>query len=215
MKSHETVSGLLKKLLTKLIGTKDLAQQSTNSHKPILMSENPKYSKYEIGEWTYGNPVIRSWDDRTKLKIGKFCSIASNVQLILGGEHRTDWITTYPFNEIFDEAKHYSGHPATKGHIVIGNDVWIGQDAIILSGVSIGNGAVIGAGSIVAKDIPSYAIVVGNPAKIIRFRFSDSQIDKLERIGWWNWPLPKILDALNILLGNDINLFIEKYSSDF
>lgn len=175
----------------------------------IYLKDNPKFSRYEIGEYTYGTPSIKSWDDKTHLKIGKFCSIAGNVQILLGGEHRTDWITTYPFNILFPEASNIEGHPKTKGDINIGNDVWIGQSAIILSGVTIGNGAVIGAGCVVSHDVPAYAIVAGNPAKIIRYRFTEDQISELEKIAWWDWPLDDVMEASELLLSANIEEFID------
>jgi acetyltransferase-like isoleucine patch superfamily enzyme len=82
-------------------------------------------SKYEIGEYTYGKPKVWSWDENTTLKIGRFCSISADVNIFLGGEHRIDWVTTYPFNVIFKNAREFKGHPASKGDIIIGNDVWI------------------------------------------------------------------------------------------
>jgi acyl-[acyl carrier protein]--UDP-N-acetylglucosamine O-acyltransferase len=92
----------------------------------------------------------------------------------------------------------------TKGDIVIGNDVWIAGDAKIMSGVSIGDGAVIGANSLVAKDVPAYAIYAGNPARLIRMRFSDEDIKTLEELKWWDWPLEHIYAAMPILNSNDI-----------
>lgn len=187
--------------------TKKLKEQ-----KSIYLRNNPNFTKYDIGEYTYGTPIIRSWDDNTHFKIGKFCSIAGNVQMLLGGEHRTDWITTYPFNKKFSEAANKKGHPSSKGDIEIGNDVWIGQNAIILSGVSIGNGAVIGAGSVVSKDVPAYAIVAGNPAKVIRYRFTEDQIARLEKIAWWIWPDEKVIEAIPFMLDNNIEEFLKQYS---
>lgn len=178
----------------------------------IFMSKNSQYALFDIGDWTYGHPQIHKWDKKTKLTIGKYCSIAGNVQILLGGEHRMDWVTTYPFNILFPEAAQFQGHPATKGDIRIGNDVWIGQNAIILSGVVLGNGAVIGAGSLITSDVPAYAIAAGNPAKIVRKRFSDDQIVELEKIAWWNWSRDKVISSLPFLLSNDINEFINKYS---
>lgn len=178
-----------------------------------FMINNPKYKGYKIGEWTYGNPNVRKGDSITRLEIGKYCSIASGVQILLGGEHRKDWVTTYPFNVIFPEARSIEGHPASKGDITIGNDVWIGLNAIILSGVQIGNGAIIGAGSVVVKNVPAYSIVAGNPAKVLRIRFPIEIIEKLEKIQWWNWPDEQVIEALPLLLDDSIEKFISKYSA--
>lgn len=186
--------------------------EEAKEQKSIYLRDNPSFAKHEIGEYTYGTPIIKSWDDKTHLKIGKFCSIAGNVQILLGGEHRTDWITTYPFNALFTEAAHFTGHPSTKGDVIIGNDVWIGQNAIILSGVTIGNGAVIGAGSVVSKDVPAYSIVTGNPTKIIRYRFTEDQITRLEKIAWWNWSDGKVLEALPLMLNDNIEEFLKNYT---
>lgn len=177
-----------------------------------FMSENPRYQAFKIGEWSYGYPNVMTWDNKTELTIGRFCSIAGGVSILLGGEHRSDWITTFPFSVFFDSIRDIPGHPKTKGGIKIGNDVWIGQNALILSGVTIGNGAIIGAGSVVTHDVADYAIVGGNPARLIRMRFSDTIITELLRIGWWTWPIDKIKEALPFLLSNDMNAFIEKFS---
>ena len=143
-----------------------------------------------VGDHTYGFPNVYSWGDDTKLYIGKYCSIAEGVVIVLGGEHRMDWITTFPFSTLardWPQAKQINGHPSTKGDVVIGNDVWIGQGALILSGVTIGDGAVIGAGSVVTKDVEDYAIAAGNPAKFVKFRFDQVTRIGLKKLSWWNW----------------------------
>jgi acetyltransferase-like isoleucine patch superfamily enzyme len=167
-----------------------------------------KYRK-NIGDYTYGSPKIFDWGEGATLKIGKFCSIADGVVIFLGGEHRTDWVTTYPFsapelNQYFPTAKNIKGHPKTKGDVIIGNDVWLGYNSIILSGVKIGDGAVIGACSVVTKNVPPYTIVAGNPAKIIRKRFSTKIIKKLLKIKWWNWPIEKIKKNVKFLCTNNL-----------
>jgi acetyltransferase-like isoleucine patch superfamily enzyme len=170
----------------------------------------------QVGEHTYGHEgiIIRSWGEGKKLIIGKFCSIALNVRVYLGGNHRTDWITTYPFGHVgikkFSENP-VQGHPSTNGDVVVGNDVWIGDYATIMSGIKIGNGAVIAANSHVVKDVPVYSIVGGNPAKVIKYRFSQEQIEKLEKIQWWNWEDQKIKENVNLLCSNNIDEFINKF----
>ncbi|EDX69366.1 MULTISPECIES: CatB-related O-acetyltransferase [Bacillus] len=175
----------------------------------LYLNQKPEYSKYDIGDYTYSKvgPTIFSWNDETKLKIGKFCSLGEEVVFLLGGEHRADWITTYPFNALFGEGAHITGHPSSKGDIVVGNDVWIGYQSCILSGVTIGNGAIIGARSVITKDVPPYAIVAGNPAKFVRYRFPQETIDKLESLAWWDWDISVIKGAIPLLLSNKINEF--------
>jgi acetyltransferase-like isoleucine patch superfamily enzyme len=169
---------------------------------------------FNIGDFSYGKPIIYSWDNKTKLSIGKFCSIADNVKILLGGNHRTDWVSTYPFNVLnnnFENGKKIVGHPISKGDVLIGNDVWIGNDVTVLSGVSIGDGAVIGAGSVISKSISPYEIVVGNPSKIVKKRFDDELIIELLKIAWWNWPIDKINDNLHLICSNEIADFVKEH----
>jgi virginiamycin A acetyltransferase len=175
-----------------------------------FMADNPAYSGFAIGKYTYGRPLVM-YGREASLKVGKFSSIGDGTDILLGGNHRTDWVTTYPFPAIsgFSEANGRTDYSWTKGDVVIGNDVWIGQNVIILSGVIIGDGAVIGAGSVVAKSIPPYTIAVGNPARVVRNRFSEQQVNELLRIRWWDWPLPKIKKHLDLLMSGNVNGLIE------
>ncbi len=120
--------------------------------------------------------------------IGRYCSIARGVQFYIGLNHAMEKVTTYPFDTVNDDAQ-FRPSASCPGprQIIIGNDVWIGNDVTIMGGVRIGNGAVIGAGSVVAKDVPPYAVVVGNSARIVRYRFSEEIIQKLQKIKWWYW----------------------------
>jgi acetyltransferase-like isoleucine patch superfamily enzyme len=161
---------------------------------------------FEIGKHTYGTPSVIMFGNDGVLKIGKYCSIAPEVKIFLGGNHRIDWVTTYPFSalEEWPEAHNIEGHPATKGDVVIGNDVWLGYESVIFSGVTIGDGAVVGAYSKVFSDVEPYTIVGGNPAKPIRKRFSDDEIKMLEEIQWWNWPEDKVRTNVHLLCSGQI-----------
>jgi len=175
-----------------------------------VTNHNPHYSQYEIGDYTYGSPRILFPEDG-RLKIGKFCSIAGGVTFLLGGYHRIDWGTTYPFGNFFEGVPPDRGIRIHKGDITVGHDVYLGEDAFILAGVTIGNGAVVGARAVVSRDVAPYSVVVGNPARHIKFRHGEGMVQQMERIAWWNWPLEKIEGALPLLLSEDIAGFVEKY----
>ena len=167
----------------------------------ILQQAQDTNSQIDVGDFTYGKPIVYQWDVTTKLKIGKFCSIGGNVQILLGGEHHHEWITTYPFDVLLDGMTAKS-----KGDVEIGNDVWIGDDAMILSGVRIGDGAVIGAKALVTKDVQAYEIVGGVPAEHIRWRFGMMrEAVRVWRLEWWNWPTEKIAEAGPLLRAGDID----------
>jgi len=164
----------------------------------------------QIGDYTYGEPTIFPHEGK-KLIIGKFCSIAADVKIFLGANHRTDWCTTYPFPDL-DSKYHFwpgaekiTGHPSSKGDVIIGNDVWIGYGATILSGVSIGDGAVIGAMSVVSSDVDSYTIVAGNPAVVINKRFDENTIKKMLELKWWDWPVDKIKKQIKTLCSTNLS----------
>ena len=143
------------------------------------------------------------------MTVGAFCSIAEGVKVFLGGEHRTDWVTTFPFNVLWQDASGIPGHPKSKGDVVIGNDVWVGTEALILSGVTIGDGAVVGARAVVAKDVPPYAIAAGNPASVVRKRFDEDTIAALLRIRWWDWEDTRLVKALPFLLSEKVTPFLQ------
>ena len=182
----------------------------------IFMNKNPRYRDWYIGDYTYcssSEPVkIVYYGENVKLSVGKFCSFAAGVKLILGGNHRLDWVTAFPFSVFYQELEHIKGHPISKGNIEIGNDVWIGESACIMSGIKIGNGVVIASNSVVTKDIPAYCVVAGNPAKVIKIRFAESEILELQKIAWWDWDINKIIDQGELLLNDNIQDFIKTHS---
>ncbi len=163
-----------------------------------------------VGEFTYGDPEIFWWGEDVSLSIGKYCSIARGVGIFLGGNHRPDWITTFPFSAIdtWPEAQAIPGHPASRGNVTIGHDVWIGANATILSGVAVGDGAVIGAAAVVTRDVLPYCVVAGNPAKLIRRRFSQAQIDGLLSVAWWDRPDDEVRRLVPLMLSSDVDGFL-------
>lgn len=161
-----------------------------------------KPTNLKVGDHSYINGMkIYSWGNLSKVSIGKYCSIADEVTLIAGGEHHKDWVSSFPFIDrwqLKDYVRIEEESSQTKGDISIGHDVWIGHGATILSGITIGDGAVIGAMSVISKDVPPYAVVVGNPAKIIKYRFNISMIDAFLKIQWWNWPDHQVEQAQSL-----------------
>ncbi len=174
----------------------DAEKLFTNRQEYIKKIEN-----CEIGDYTYGTPRILHYDERTPLVIGRFCSIATDVSILKGGEHRPDYGSTYPFPHFFQRRQ--PPPKRSKGPIIIGSDVWLGFGCTILSGVTIGHGAVVGAGSMVSKDIDPYAIVAGNPARVIRHRFDPVTVELMLRLAWWDWDIDEILENLDLIMDAD------------
>ena len=164
------------------------------------------------GKYTYGTPTIHWKNNNASLIVGNFCSISENVNIYLGGNHRKDWVTTYPFGHINQSTFNSFngvGHPSTKGDVIIGNDVWIGNNVTIMSGVTIGDGVIIANNSHVIKNIEPYSLVGGNPAKLINYRFTAEQIEKLLQIKWWYLDDKKINKFTPLLCNNNIDKFIK------
>ena len=180
-----------------------------------------------VGDYTYYDDpvdptafersnVLFNWPEfGDSLYIGKFCSIASGVQFIMGSaNHRISSISTYPFN-VFGGAwaentpPHLSQLPF-KGDTVIGNDVWIGRDSVIMPGVKIGDGAIIAAYSVVVKDIEPYTVAGGNPARPIKKRFDEELIELLLKLQWWDFEPEKLFAFMPILCDNDLELVRKK-----
>ncbi|MBO0473665.1 chloramphenicol O-acetyltransferase type B [Enterococcus sp. DIV0840] len=159
--------------------------------------------------YLWGDPLTRAAFDPAKdmgwhldkLIIGNYVCIAAGATILMGGNHNhhPDWITVYPF------ASHVEKSYEPKGDTVIKSDAWIGMNAMIMPGVTIGEGAVIAAGSMVIKDVPPYTIVGGNPARVIKKRFSDNEIKMLLELRWFDWTKEQVEAAIDILMSNSID----------
>ena len=183
-----------------------------------ILKEEIKKKLSVVGKWSYGSPKIYRYNWKNKIYIGNFCSIGPEVKIIIGGNHRTDWVTTSPlpdenfnFDNTFANARKIKNFNLSKGDLFIKNDVWIGAFSIILSGITLGNGCVIAAGSVVTKDVKPYTIVGGVPAKFLRSRFNKKQSKFLNESGWWDLEDEKINFLSQYLLNKNVSEFIKKF----
>ncbi|MEO9527769.1 CatB-related O-acetyltransferase [Roseibium sp.] len=175
----------------------------------------------EVGDFTYYNDEAHAAEFESRnvryhfdfigdrLKIGRFCALAQGTTFIMSGaNHAMTGFSTFPFN-IFCDAWRETFDPATifghlKGDTLVGHDVWFGANATVMPGVTICSGAIIGANAVVASDVPPFAVVVGNPARVVKLRFDEDTIDRLLEIAWWNWPVEKITRHLVAIQGADL-----------
>lgn len=188
--------------------------------KLVFLKNFVKASNIFVGDYTYFDDrrygpdkfeeynVLYNYDfSKVKLVIGKFCAIAAETRFIMTGDHKLDAISTYPFpifGHGWESAFNVDDLPV-KGDIVVGHDVWFGYGSLVMNGVTIGNGAIIAAGAVVVKDVPAYSIVAGNPAKVVKMRFDEKTIARLQNIAWWDWDIEKINKHLKLLCNLDID----------
>lgn len=156
------------------------------------------------------NPIEEHGWHIDKLIIGNYVCIASGVIILMGGNHNhhPEWITVYPFVDQIETSY------APKGDTIIESDAWIGMNAMIMPGVTIGEGAIVAAGSVVAKDVPPYTIVGGNPAKEMKKRFTDGEIEKLKEMRWFDWEREKVERAGQILSSSSVNQLYDFYQKE-
>jgi virginiamycin A acetyltransferase len=169
--------------------------------------------KYTLGTGSYIVDGIQGRFETSSVHIGNFCSISHGFEVLAGGNHPLNLVSTYPF------ARHFftdlpDPHPPfgySRGDVIIENDVWIGQNVTVMSGVTIHNGSIIGANSVVTRNVPPYAIVAGNPAIVQKYRFGYKTIQRLQKLAWWDWPVMKIREAYDLFHNPDIELFLDTY----
>ncbi|MFW1139113.1 type B chloramphenicol O-acetyltransferase [Vibrio parahaemolyticus] len=194
-----------------------LCEQVTNPN--IIVGKHSYYSGYYHSHSfddcaRYLNPER---DDVDKLIIGSYCSIGSGAVFMMAGNqgHRSEWVSTFPFfyqdNEYFIDAED-GFHRA--GDTIVGNDVWVGSEAMIMSGVKVGHGAIIASRAVVTKDVAPYEVVGSNPAKHIKYRFSEPQIAMLLEMKWWDWPESKLKGCMKQLCSSDIEGLYEYWQSE-
>ena len=187
--------------------------------KEIYVKPTIKNPNIIVGDFTYADSEFESHVTHhydfigDKLIIGKFCQIAAGVEFVMNGaNHQMNAVSTFPFYTLegWDMKPPAASDMPFKGDTVIGNDVWIGQNATILPGVHIGDGAIIGANSVVASDVEPYSIVVGNPVKLIRYRFDGELTSLLLKFKWWDKPVEEINALIPILTNSDLEFVKNK-----
>jgi virginiamycin A acetyltransferase len=176
----------------------------------------------EIGDFTYYDDPLgpERFEEKCvlyhfdfigdRLVIGKFCAIAADTRFIMNGaNHDMRGFSTYPFGILgqdwraaWDDGSVEAGF---RGDTVVGNDVWFGTEAMVMPGVTIGDGAIVAARAVVSRDVPPYAIVAGNPARVVRMRFDDATVARLLAVAWWHWPIDKIMRNVDAVSGSNID----------
>ena len=206
MNKFHFIVGFIRNLFNPKISSFAFVSSNNNLDKTVCVYRGAKIKNSMIRSYTYvGNNT-----DISNAVIGKFCSIADYCRIGMGG-HSLSHISTSPIfiekvNGCQETWTERDLNPVKSKRVFIGNDVWIGSHVLINGGVTVGNGAVIGAGSVVVKDVPPYAIVGGVPAKVIRFRFNQEIIDRLEQISWWNYSTSELKDMIHIFQTDSVDM---------
>jgi acetyltransferase-like isoleucine patch superfamily enzyme len=165
-----------------------------------------------VGRHTYGwdADTFPIYTEGARVVVGSFCSIGPGVRVHGGGAHAMTRASTFPMHALmFDDLRRRNApDDVDKGSTVIGNDVWVGMGAMVLAGVTVGDGAVIGAGAVVTSDVPPYAIVAGNPARVLRYRFEERVRERLQALRWWEWSDERIR-AMQEAFMSDVHAFLD------
>lgn len=184
----------------------------------VFLNNVNTHPRVQVGAYTYASdfdpPAPDGWIARLApylfdfaqelLVIGKFCQIAHGVRFIsAAANHDMTGVSTYPF-PVFDPDTMLGYQPDTRDTI-LGHDVWLGYGAQVMPGARIGSGAIIGAGAVVRGTVPDYAVVIGNPGRVVRMRFPEEDVARLLELAWWNWPVERIEQALPSIAQGDVD----------
>jgi virginiamycin A acetyltransferase len=192
----------------------DVVHPVTGQERVVFLRPLVRAANIEVGAYTYYDHPQRALDFERdavlygfgpeRLVIGKFCALAAGVRFLMGGANHADrGPSTYPFGIFgapWDHTMDIVMSAPSRGDTVIGNDVWLGYEALVLPGVTIGHGAVVAAASVVSADVPPYAVVAGNPSRIVRRRYDDRDISRLLSAAWWDWPVAAITEHARVIL---------------
>ena len=192
------------------------AQDNLHSARKVCLDEGNELVCVSIGVGSYiVGASLEFGSTQGHVLVGNYSSIGHRIRFIAGLNHNGSFISTYPFRDFFGDSAEgviNSYFETNHNQVIIGSDVWIGADVTLLGGVRIGNGAIIGAGAVIAKDVPPYAVVVGNPARVIKYRFSPEEISFLQRLRWWNWERERIISHWREF--ERPREFMQKYAGD-
>ena len=186
--------------------------KNTVNNPKIIIGDYTYYDDSEDSENFERNVLYHYPFSKDRLIIGKFCALAKGVKFIMNGaNHQVSGFSSYPFfifGNGWEKVTPQDNELPFKGDTIVGNDVWIGYESIIMPGVTIGDGAIVAAKSVVVKDVPAYSVIGGNPAQVIKRRFSQNIVDRLLEISWWNWKIEKITANLDKIVAADINALL-------
>jgi virginiamycin A acetyltransferase len=186
----------------------------TGQERVVFLRPLVRQPNIEVGEYTYYDHPERALDFERdavlyafgpeRLVIGRFCAIAAGARFLMGGaNHASLGPSTYPFGIFgapWDHTLDLVYAAPSRGDTIVGHDVWIGYQALVLPGVEIGHGAIVAAASVVSADVPPYAIVAGNPARVVRRRYDDADVQRLLRAAWWDWPIASVTEHARAIM---------------